>query len=386
MGTGPAVLVVHGDSFIALSIVRSIGRRGVPVAVLYKGAGTAAKSRYCSYAESYSGKEDVVERAIGTVRRLGLTHLIATSEDIIVALNGRREEVERYATLLFPDQEVFARALHKEKTLAIAESIGVPCPQTVTLRRAEELAQVAALRFPVAVKPQRGIADFKVEYFGSATELARFLEPRWGAESFLVQEYIEGEGVGIEVLMRGGEPLLVFSHRRVREFPPTGGVSTCCEGIEPDRKLLEDSVRLLRAMEWEGVAMVEFKVNRASGQRALMEVNGRFWGSLPLAIQSGADFPYELLYSAVHGRLSRRAEPVSGRRCRLLVSETKWLYAVLRSGRTRKAAAVGEYVAGFRPGMGYYCFSGDDVRPALASLGRRVAKLLKVAEPSKEHN
>lgn len=377
MSLAASVLVVHGDSFIALSIVRSIGRRGVPVAVLFKKAGIAAMSRYCSYAERYSAADDVVEKVIAIVREKGLTHVIATSEDIIRALNARREEIEHYATLLFPQAKVFNRALHKEETLAIAEAIGVPCPRTVKVRIASDLNACADLRFPVAVKSQRGIADFKVEYFDSLARLSEFLEPKLGGETFLVQEYIKGAGVGIEVLMRGGKPLLVFSHKRIREFPPTGGVSTCCEGIEPDPALLDYSVRLLQAMEWDGVAMVEFKVNRQTKQTALMEVNGRFWGSLPLAIQSGADFPYELVRTDVEKDASVVASPRAGKRCRLLVSETKWLYGVLRDGKTPKMRAVVQYLGGFKPSMGYYCFSADDVKPAVSSFASRLAKLTR---------
>jgi predicted ATP-grasp superfamily ATP-dependent carboligase len=372
----PSVLVVHGDSFIALNIVRSIGRKGVPVTVLYEGPGLAAKSRYCSHAEKYSPGGDVVQRVMSAVHQRKLTHVIATSDDIISKLNSCRAEIEQSCTLLFPEEAAFNRALHKDETLTIAESIGVPCPRTVKVRSRSDLQGCKLLHFPVAVKPRRGIASFKVEYFDSLTDLAAFLEPALGSESFLVQEYVEGEGVGIEVLMRGGEPLLVFSHRRIREFPPTGGVSTCCEGIDPDPVLLDYSVRLLRAMEWDGVAMVEFKVNSLTKRAALMEVNGRFWGSLPLAIHSGANFPYELLFTSTSDQLSSTMPPMSGVRCRLLVAETKWLASMLRSGRKSRIAAVRDYLLEFSPACRYYCFSGDDPIPAVNAMVRRFQRLL----------
>ena len=108
--------------------------------------------------------------------------------------------------------------------------------------------------------------------------------------------------------MRRGEPLLLFQHRRIREYPISGGVSTCCESMPLDPKLRDWSVALLKAMNWDGVAMVEFRYDEASGRAVLLEVNGRFWGSLPLAVHAGCDFPYEFYRSSV-GRTALRRPP-----------------------------------------------------------------------------
>jgi predicted ATP-grasp superfamily ATP-dependent carboligase len=85
--------------------------------------------------------------------------------------------------------------------------------------------------------------------------------------------------------------MAVFSHQRLREKPPAGGVSVYSESVEPDPALVERSEALLRHFDWQGVAMVEYKIDRATRTPYLMEVNGRFWGSLQLAIESGVDFP-----------------------------------------------------------------------------------------------
>jgi predicted ATP-grasp superfamily ATP-dependent carboligase len=58
---------------------------------------------------------------------------------------------------------------------------------------------------------------------------------------------------------------------------------------------------LLGQFDWQGVAMVEFKVEANTGTPYLLEVNGRFWGSLQLAIDAGVDFP-ALLVDAATGK------------------------------------------------------------------------------------
>ena len=108
----------------------------------------------------------------------------------------------------------------------------------------------------------------------------------------LLQRRIEGTGVGVFLLPGPGEPT-IFAHRRLREKPPTGGVSTLRESIEPDPDLVSRASALLAGLGWDGLAMVECKVDR-EGRFWLMEVNARFWGSLQLAVDAGVDFPVRL--------------------------------------------------------------------------------------------
>ena len=108
----------------------------------------------------------------------------------------------------------------------------------------------------------------------------------------LVQEYWAGVGLGIEMLVHRGECIAVFQHRRLKEAPSTGGVAVMAISETPDPALAEAALLLLRTLEWEGVAMVEFRVDRSRGTTVLMEVNGRYWGSVSLPILAGVDFPF----------------------------------------------------------------------------------------------
>jgi predicted ATP-grasp superfamily ATP-dependent carboligase len=132
------------------------------------------------------------------------------------------------------------------------------------------------------------------------TEVLAALSP--AAFPVLIQERIVGPGLGIFVLRWQGRTIARFAHRRLREKPPSGGVSVLSESVPGDPELLSATDALLTALDWEGVAMVEFKRDASSGRPYLMEVNGRFWGSLQLAIDSGVDFP-RLLVEATLGRV-----------------------------------------------------------------------------------
>lgn len=113
----------------------------------------------------------------------------------------------------------------------------------------------------------------------------------------LVQQCFVGFGVGVETLCRSGEVLVAFQHERVHE-PLSGGGSSYRKSVQLNPELLDATRRLMKAMDYTGVCMVEFRFNPDSRRWVLLEINGRFWGSLPLALAAGVDFPrylYEML-------------------------------------------------------------------------------------------
>jgi predicted ATP-grasp superfamily ATP-dependent carboligase len=132
-----------------------------------------------------------------------------------------------------------------------------------------------------------------------ARTLARFPD---AAFPVLLQERVVGPGIGVFLLIWDGRVRAQFSHRRIREKPPAGGVSVYGESIASDPALVEKSAALLDRFGWCGVAMVEYKVDERTGTPVLMEINGRFWGSLQLAIDAGVDFP-RLLIECAQGRV-----------------------------------------------------------------------------------
>jgi hypothetical protein len=140
--------------------------------------------------------------------------------------------------------------------------------------------------------------------------------------------------------MDHGRPVAAFQHRRLREFPPTGGASSLRESVELDGDLYDHARRLLGELGWTGLAMVEFRRGR-DGVGYLMEVNGRVWGSLPLAVIAGVDFP-GMLADLLLGGPPPPERPVAtdyrrGIRARNLRLDVAWIGAVL-TGRHRHKA------------------------------------------------
>jgi predicted ATP-grasp superfamily ATP-dependent carboligase len=222
-----------------------------------------------------------------------------------------------------------------------------------------------------------------VHYAGSVEELKKIAAQHqyFNQHPFLIQEYISGQGQGVFALCDHGKPIVFFAHRRLRERPPSGGVSVLSESIEPNPEAHRMARAIIEYVGWHGVAMVEFKVS-AEGTPYLMEVNGRFWGSLQLAIDAGVDFPW-LLYQLTTGRVVDRADGyTTGVRCRWLLGDLASLCRVLVSNgssplrpRFGKARSVLQFLNFFEKASRYEVNRWDDVKPFLFEVTQYVMAL-----------
>jgi predicted ATP-grasp superfamily ATP-dependent carboligase len=319
--------------------------------------------------------------------------------DISVQLVSRfRHELESWVHVPLPTDDTIEAAQDKRRTLLLAQEMGIDIPQTWMMEPQERLAAVSAWRFPVVIKPRfsrlwhngawsRG----GVEFVHTREELRTRYEAVHARNPYpLVQERIEGEGCGVFLLVWNGELKAAFCHRRLREKPPWGGVSVLSESVPLNTELVCKSYALLRKMGWHGPAMVEFKIDQRDGQPRLMEVNGRFWGSLQLAVDAGMDFPL-LLYSHAKGeKVPAQLTYRVGVKSRWLLGDLDHLMLRLHrrapelefAPRTSRLRAVLRFLKLWEPGLTYSDLRLDDLRPFYYELKQYAAKVRsKLHEP-----
>lgn len=310
------VLVTDGDQRAALAITRSLGSAGFEVGVVApRQPSLAGSSRFAAWREAVPAPGDDPGGFASAVTRLVADRkfdlVFPVTEGALLALLPIRDRLTP-ARVPFPPLETFSAVSDKGAVLAAAGRLGIAVPGAIRLERPGPVAAsvLDAVPFPAVVKPERsvrsqgsGLAKLTVVHAADRDELARILADL-PPEAFplQIQQRIVGPGTGLFFLIWDGRVVARFAHRRLREKPPAGGVSVYSESIPVDEPLAALAERLLREFRWEGVAMVEFKRDGATGTPYLMEINGRFWGSLQLAIDAGVDFP-RLLADAALGRL-----------------------------------------------------------------------------------
>lgn len=311
------VVVTDAQWRKSLSAIRSLGKAGHEVICV--GESLFSMGFYSRYARRHI-KAPPPSRAPGRFLR-ALEKAVATASCERVVLlpmedetcawvleNG--EKLPSELRTLLPSKDAFALASNKATTAEFAARCGVPCPETFVCKTAEELGKLAKTK-PIGnfiVKPCRGSGSAGLLY--GEQILSTDIEAHWRQHGPLIlQERIPSEGpaFGVSFLFdSAGNLAAAFEHKRLKEYPVSGGPSTQRISVPLD-DLFEHSRKILEALSWRGVAMVEWKRHPHTGKPALIEINPRFWGSLALAAASGMDFP-SLCVEAACGRAT--AEPL----------------------------------------------------------------------------
>lgn len=395
-------IVLGVETQIGLAIVRELGRAGVRVVAITTDAGSVgAASRHVDRVVCVTTlrSADTVRAVNEIAARHGRCSLITVSEANLHWLLQVQGDFDAAVRPALPPAAAFAVATDKDRTLRVAAGLGIDVPVTAQPLSFDELAAIAArFRYPAVLKwgtagghdlaallDRYGLEHLKAEYVYSADELLAVGRRYAPLGCYpLIQEYCAGQGFGQFFFMHGGAAVRRFQHVRVAEWPPEGGFSSVCDAVplSEHARLQERSIALLQAIGWDGVAMVEYRVDLARGRAVLMEINGRFWGSFPLAYHAGAGFALFAHRAALGLPLDNLPPPLAPLRCRMVATELKRLLRlVFRPGLVadrqfpiRPWRETLRFVADFfRPRVRYYVWSWDDPRPSWADLRNAVA-------------
>ena len=297
------VLVLDASCNAATTIVQSLGRAGYEVTLA--GESPRAYSFRSRYLHGRSVYPDPLKTKTGfqnwflNIWSPEAFDYVIPASDLTIYPIREIAKTRSLPGVILPPEETFSLFFDKVKTLQLAMDCGVPVPKTVVVHDGKWNPD-DFVSFPYYVKTSQSKVWMGDVGFDLDARLVRDAEELYEAVTdwavygdVLIQGYEPGDGVGIELLCRNGEVLLSFAHRRVHEYPLTGGGGTYRVSIDRPQALFESAKRLVKAANWTGVAMVEYKMD--GDDYSLMEVNGRFWGSLPLSYRSGVDFPLSLV-------------------------------------------------------------------------------------------
>ncbi|MEQ1857307.1 MAG: ATP-grasp domain-containing protein [Longimicrobiales bacterium] len=372
----PRILVTDAEQRACLAVVRSLGAAGHHVVVCGSRARPlAGASRYCRATHVVpSPKADAAGYAAAVLKVVDAERIdvVIPVTDLSASLVPRLRVDRPGVVVAFPESDAYERISDKRHLMEVARGLGVPVPKQLVLEERGSSLTADALRragidFPLVLKPARSavagleaVHSFGVQMVESESDLRSALSTLHAeAYPLLVQERIQGPGLGAFLLAHHGRVIASFAHRRIREKPPTGGVSVYRESVPLREDLRRYSELILAHFKWSGVAMVEFKEDSATGTPYLMEVNGRFWGSLQLAIDAGVDFPTLLLRTALGEEVAPVTSYRSGVRSRWLWGDVDHLIGMMRMPRSVLAThpelpgrmgALARFVLPWRPG------------------------------------
>jgi predicted ATP-grasp superfamily ATP-dependent carboligase len=310
------ILVTQSSWKHSLGIIRSLALQGHKVYGLSETSEKAPYSRYSRYCKGIYIVNQIEEKAF-------LDEILSLFRkehfDILVPVGFPVTHfVAKYSSVLctcvrfaVPSFESEALAIDKKKICKFAQQLGVPVPRTESIESLQDINAIAKIiGTPLIIKGIREGSNRLVEKVDdmATVEIAyRDVIGKYSIEKKnnypILQEYVPGWGCGFFASYDKGICKRTFMHRRIREFPPSGGVS-CCARSFFDARLEEYGRKILDALKWHGVAMVEFRHDNRDGDYKLIEVNAKFWGSLELALSAGADFAGDYVKIALNKELS----------------------------------------------------------------------------------
>ncbi len=338
------VLVLDANQRSALAVTRSLGKIG-GIELICADSTTESLAGSSKYSRAYfthpcvkTKPNDFITWIERFVADESIDAVFPTTEitSQIILMN---RQVLGDCIFPFANYETVMALANKGELVKLAKQEAIPTPTTHFFATAKELDSSSVSDYPIVVKPclsqiyaNNSWISTSVKIAKTQQELDDILQNTGYLQNypFMLQEFIPGHGAGIFVLYDQGKPVTFFSHRRIREKPPQGGVSVLSESTELNEQLKQVADKILTAVNWHGVAMVEFRI-ATDGTPYLMEVNTRFWGSLQLSIDSGVDFP-KLLW-----QISNQEHPSAvnhyrvGQRLRWLLGDLDSLYLVLRN-------------------------------------------------------
>jgi len=374
----PAGAVVVGGDYQGLGIVRSLGRRKIPVCVIDDEHSIARYSRYATHSVKLADlreERSAVDQLLAIGNRLGLNGwvLFPTRDETVAAISRYRSQLMEIFRVPTPEWSSVQWSDDKRNTYRLARELDIPAPQTWCPANLDELRAIDA-QFPLAIKPA-----IKEHFFYATKAKAWRAENRAELESLfqraaalvgpgevMVQDLIPGNGdqqLAYCAFFKAGKAIGSLVARRMRQHPPEfGRASTFVETTDVP-ELETYSERFLRAMNYYGLVELEYKRDVRDGQYKLLDVNARTWGYHTIGPQAGVDFPY-LLYADQMGLPLEECRGRAGVSWIRLVTDFPAALPQVLAGKL----PWGQYLRSLRDFEVEAVFCKEDLLPGLAEL------------------
>jgi len=333
------VLAIVGDTQVGLWVVRSMARNGLTVhAIVNTAEGQSAHSRYSASAwtlEHRPSEEGFADEIEALVRQLDVGSIMPVSEGYHNALISIRERFEPEIHLFSPSRELFDKSTDKDYLQVLCAELGIPVAKGMRLDELMEQHGGAALQFPLVLRTRRqnidaGKVPMKAAYARDRAQLDNWYEQfRSFSDNVLVQEYHPGAEEHVQILMHNGEAFMTGDYIGEHHMPLAGGVTVQRISCH-HQPVIDDTVKLLKALGWQGIAGVQFHYDPETGRYIFLEINPRFSGGLPTVVMAGFEASFLLWQSHFEPEKMKKGEYQLGLRSRIMGGDANWFLGQLR--------------------------------------------------------
>jgi len=370
----PCAIILHVGG-TGLGVIRSLGKKGIPIIGLDPKRDVGSFSKYCRYIkcpDPESNEKEFIDFLIRLKYNIKNQCVIFPTTDIDVkVISKNKEKLQDFFIIPLPDFSIVERLVDKEKFYAYIDMLHFPCPKTFSYRDISQFDSFAdTLRFPCILKPSNstifgrdfGVKLFKAESKNSLLELIRISTSR--GHDILIQELIPGDDSKLfgfcSYCNREHKPIAFFMYKKLRGFPQGFGLCTLIESVWIP-EILEIGIKFLKKIKYIGISEIEFKLDFRDNTYKIIEVNARTWWENILAERCGVDLSYICYCDSILKPISYDFSPELG---------VKWIYIIddlraLASGLARGNISIISYIKSIRGKKIYAIISIDDPLPTV---------------------
>jgi predicted ATP-grasp superfamily ATP-dependent carboligase len=334
------VLAIVGDTQVGLWVVRSMARNGLEVhAITNTIHGQSAHSRYPASSWLLKNKphqDGFADEIIGLATQLDVGSIMPVSEGFHNALISLRDRLDAADIHLFsPSRECFDKATDKDYLHELCQKLGIPVAKGMRLDEFMAKGPESTLEYPLVLRTRKqNVSDGKVPLKAAyARNIKELLNWHRQFESFaynvLVQEYHPGAEEHIQILMHNGEMFMTGDYIGEHHMPLAGGVTVQRISCH-HQPVIDDTVKLLKALNWEGIAGVQYHYDPQTGKYIFLECNPRFSGGLPTVVMAGFEASFNLWQSHFEPEKMQKTPYRIGLRSRILGGDANWFLGQLR--------------------------------------------------------
>lgn len=296
------VLIFGEDTRSFLTVIRSLSQTGMLVDVVsFSNTSVTLQSTCIRNTYGLNHQSMTIDEWTAEVTKLLIDQqydlVIPCDERALLPLMDIKKSLNITTIFALPEPQDLEPLFNKVETRLTGQSCDIPVALGNVLQLSdhtfEQLQQTYGL--PFVLKPTQSYDEDElnkrqsVKIAHSEQDLIDFIAIN-GAQPCLVESYFPGYGIGVSILANKGKVKAAFAHARVAE-PETGGGSSYRKAIPLDPAMLYACQKFCMKLKYTGVGMFEFKYNPENKDWILIEINARFWGSLPLAVNAGINFP-----------------------------------------------------------------------------------------------
>lgn len=395
--SGQGSVVVPAVAPSSAACIRSLGRRGIrTVAVSENETAPAFSSQYCDEAHvvpdpsvDFVGYKDAL---LALASRRDVEAIAPMREEDVWALSRYRSEFEERLRPLWPSLETLRSVYDRVRLMDVANAAGVAVPETHALDEVDDWdrEQIVKPRYAILtdeyvddVSPTEVVHPGSVRYLEPGTEPDRESIREEMGHVPIVQTYVSGTEYALWALYDRGEPVATCQKRQLRGYSYAGNTSVARRTTSiPDLEAAGRAV--LDALDWHGLASVQFVRNEATGEFTLLEVNPRFWVSLSCPIQAGVEFAHYYWLLACGEPVRNVPEYEVGVTTHLLRGELLYVLSVLREDNPlveppKLSTAARDVATSILRHPNFEYLSADDPRPFARDVLNTATDLLSSA-------